>query len=70
MKRDLIEVIMKVSRKIYENTKYEGDADSFVNMPITVDDKPVGVITEVVNSDDDYMELKGVLFKSDLWALR
>jgi len=58
-----IEITMKVPRQ-ESYIRYDGDAQRYVDLPITVNDNAVGVITEVISSDGDYVELKGFLFNS------
>ena len=58
-----IKVIFQIPRK-QRYIHYINNADQFLNLPIIVDNKPVGVITKILNDNDDYVEVEGLLFNA------
>jgi len=60
----MIEITMKIPRLIYKNTKYVGDANVFINQPIIINEKVIGVVSSIISSDDNYIEIEGYLFNA------
>ena len=60
----MVNITLKLPRINENGIKYIGDADKYLNLPITIDDKVVGVITEILNDSDNYIEVEGILYKA------
>ena len=43
---------------------YTGDANSFLDKPIIVNENIVGTINRIISDTDDYIEVEGVLFRA------
>lgn len=43
---------------------FTGDAEKFIDQPIIIDQDAVGVITKIISSTDDYIEVEGHLWKA------
>lgn len=58
---------IKVILQIPKNQRYIhyiNNADQFLNLPIASNRKPVGVITKILNNNDDYIEVEGTLYNA------
>jgi len=59
----MIEIKMKLPRNQINNIYYVGDVDKFINLPIIVNERPIGVITKATDSDDEaYIDIEGYLW--------
>jgi len=60
----MLTITMKIPRQQNSYVHYTGDADAFINQPIVINDKPIGVINKIISSTDDYIEAEGVLWRA------
>jgi len=59
----VINIKMKLPRNQINNIYYVGDADKFINLPIIVNERPIGTITKATDSEDDYyIDIEGYLW--------
>ena len=59
----MTKVTLKLSRTNENGLKYTGDAYKYLNLPIVIDDKVIGVVIEILSDSDDYVEVEGMLYK-------
>lgn len=59
----MLEITLKLPRK-QEYVEYTGRADNFVSIPIAFGNSVVGHITEILSDTEEYIEVKGFLYKS------
>lgn len=60
----MTKITLKLPRKQNTGIYYAGDSNKFINQPIVIENKAIGVITRVINDTDDYVEVEGGLFKA------
>ena len=60
----MIKITLKLPRTNENGIKYTGDADKYLNLPITINDKVIGVVTKILNDSDGYIEVEGMLYKA------
>jgi hypothetical protein len=60
----MLTITMKIPRQQNKYIHYTGDAEKFVNMPIVVNEKPIGIINKIISNTDDYIEVEGCLWRA------
>ena len=60
----MTKVTLKLSRTNENGLKYTGDADKYLNLPIVIDDKVIGVVIEIISDSGDYIEVEGFLYRA------
>lgn len=60
----MLTITMKIPRQQNSYIHYTGDADKFLNVPIVINEKPVGTINRIIDSTDEYIKVEGILFRA------
>lgn len=60
----MLTITMKIPRQQNSYIHYTGEAEKFINQPIVIDQRVIGIITKVISSTDDYIEVEGLLWKA------
>lgn len=60
----MLKITLRLPRHQKEFIHYSGDADKYLNLPIVIDEKAVGVITKIIEDTDEYTEAEGILYKA------
>jgi len=60
----MTKITLKLLKTNENGLKYIIDTDKYLNLPITIDDKVIGVVTKILNDSDDYIEVEGMLYRA------
>jgi len=60
----MLTITMKIPRQQNSYIHYTGDANSFLDKPIIVNENIVGTITRILLDCANYIEIEGVLFRA------
>jgi hypothetical protein len=58
-----VKVILEIPRK-QKYTHYINSADQYLNLPIVINEKSIGVITKILDDNDDYIKVEGFLYNA------